>query len=126
MTMTTLVDKSTIDSIRFWAACQDRLGFETVWSMFEFTDLDQNILTAGKSYQVCYTFYGQDVTIQELLDGTAELVEVRATAKNGSVRELWRAAEDCYQQAKAQGDWHKFIEDIKMRDDGSFKLVMGS
>lgn len=124
--MTTLVDNSTIDSIRFWAAQQEELGFETVWSMHEFTDLDQNILTQDKVYRVCYVFYDQDATIEELLDGTAKRIEVSAFAANGSVRELWRAAESCYQQAKAQGDWHKFIEDIEMRDDGSFELVMGS
>jgi hypothetical protein len=50
-----------------------------------------------------------------------------AVAANGTMGELWKAAETCYQQAKlAVGDWHTFIEDFNMEDDGSFTLVTGS
>ncbi len=114
------------DKIRYWGEQQDALGFETVWSMWEFTSVDNNIFK-DRQYRICYKFYANDVTVDQLLDNTAVLTEVSAIAANGSVRELWRAAESCYQQAKLLGDWHRFIEDMVMTNDSrSFELTMGS
>jgi hypothetical protein len=118
-------EDQVMEKIQYWGDQQDALGYETVWSMWEWADIDQNIFRDGAK-RICYTFYAQDATVEELLNGTAQQIEVSAIAVNGSVRELWRAAESCYQQAKAQGDWHRFIEDIELRDDGSFELTMGS
>ncbi len=48
-------------------------------------------------------------------------------AQNGTVGALWTAAESCFKQAKlALGDWHYFIEDFEVQDDGSLQLVTGS
>ena len=50
-----------------------------------------------------------------------------AVAENGTVKELWKAAESCFQQAKlALGDWHYFVEDFDLKDDGTLELVTGS
>ena len=50
-----------------------------------------------------------------------------AVAENGTVGALWKAAESCFQQAKlAVGDWHIYIEDFQVQDDGSLELVTGS
>lgn len=122
--MTLAVD-NTMETIQYWDAQREALGFETVWSMFEFADVDQNIFKEGIK-RVCYTFYAQDATVEELLNDTAQQIEVSAFAVSGSVRDLWRAAESCFQQAKQQGDWHKFIEDFELREDGSYEIVMGS
>jgi hypothetical protein len=118
-------EDQVMEKIQYWDAQREELGFETVWSMWEWSDIDQNILTPGVR-RVCYQFYGKDVTVEQLMSGTAGMTEVSAFAASGSVRDLWTAAESCYQQAKLQGDWHYFIEDIVMRDDGSFELTMGS
>jgi hypothetical protein len=118
-------EDQVMEKIGYWGDQQDALGYETVWSMWEWADIDQNIFRDG-SKRICYTFYAQDATVEQLMADTAQRIEVSATAASGSVRDLWTAAESCYQQAKAQGDWHKFIEDIEMRDDGSFELTMGS
>ena len=106
---------------------QDALGFETVWSLYEFNDVEQNVFQEGPK-RVCYTFYDQDASLQELLEGdnNKRLIEVSAFAASGSVRDLWAAAESCYQQAKQKGDWHKFIEDFELRLDGSYEIWMGS
>ena len=54
-------------------------------------------------------------------------VTFRSVAENGTVGALWKAAEDCFQQAKENnGDWHYFIEDFDMQEDGSLKLITGS
>ena len=50
-----------------------------------------------------------------------------AVAENGTVGALWEAAESCFQQAKlAIGDWHYFVEDFEVQEDGSLSLVTGS
>jgi hypothetical protein len=122
--MNTVVD-TTEQSIQYWGGCQDALGYDTVWSMWEFNDINQNVLKPG-SKRVCYTFYAETSTVEELMSGKAQRIEVSAIAASGKVRDLWTAAEICYQKAKLQGDWHKFIEDIELRDDGSWELTMGS
>jgi hypothetical protein len=122
--MTLAVD-NTMETIQYWDAQREALGFETVWSMWEFADINQNIFKEGVK-RVCYTFYAQDATVGELMNDTAQQIEVSAFAASGSVRDLWAAAESCFQQAKQQGDWHKFIEDFELRDDGSYEIVMGS
>jgi hypothetical protein len=111
--------------VKYWSGCQDELGFETVWSIWEAQSVDTKIFT-DKPRNVNYSFISQDATIEELMNGTAKWITVSAVAESGSVRALWRAAESCYQQAKAQGDWHTFVEDFHMEDDGSLTLCMGS
>jgi hypothetical protein len=56
-----------------------------------------------------------------------EWVTFNAVAKDGTLGGLWAAAEDCFQQAKENnGDWHYFVEDFAMQDDGTLELVTGS
>ena len=92
--------------------------------MWEWSDIDQNILRDGVK-RVTYTFIRGDATLEEIQNDQA-WIQVSALAVNGTVRELWRAAESCFQQAKQQGDWHKFIEDFEIQKDGSWELTMGS
>ena len=50
-----------------------------------------------------------------------------AVAENGTIGALWKAAESCFQQAKvAIGDWHIYIENFDIQEDGSLSLVTGS
>ena len=118
------VDADTL-SMEYWNDMQTELGYETVWSMWEFSDIDQNIFNEGVK-RICYRFYDQASTVEELQNNTAKEIEVSAFAPSGSVRDIWRAAESCYQQAKQLGDWHVFIEDCEVREDGSYELWMGS
>ena len=56
-----------------------------------------------------------------------EWITFTAVAEDGSVGALWKAAESCYQQAKlAIGDWHYFVENFELQEDGSLSLVTGS
>lgn len=101
---------NTTKTIQYWDEQRKALGFETVWSMWDFKDIDQNIFKPGVK-RVSYTFGD---------------TEVSSFAISGKVRDIWEAAESCFQQAKQQGDWHVFIEDIELGSDGSYELVMGS
>ena len=101
---------------------KDQLGYDTVWSIEGIRPLDRSFFTDKPrviKYK-CIKEMGQtfdDVTYETFT----------AVAENGTVGALWKAAESCFQQAKvALGDWHYFIEDFEVQDDGSLQLVTGS
>ena len=99
-----------------------QLGYETVWSIEGIMPLDKAIFT-DKPRVVKYKCIKEmgptfDDTIWETFTAVAE---------NGTVGALWKAAESCYQQAKlAVGDWHYFIENFDVQEDGSIELTTGS
>ena len=85
--------------IAFYDKLKGDLGYDTVWSMSRM----------GETFD--------DV----------DWVTFSSVAENGTVGALWKAAEDCFQQAKENNvDWHYFIEDFDMQEDGSLKLITGS
>ena len=99
------------------------LGYETVWSMDSgILNLDQKILT-DKARVVNYK------CIKNMSNSGhgVEWITFTAVAEDGSVGALWKAAESCYQQAKlAIGDWHYFVENFEVQEDGNLSLVTGS
>lgn len=119
-----IAERTTEENIQYWGEQQDALGFETVWSIWECSDVNQNLLK-NKSHRVFYRFLAADATVEQIMNGTAQEIEVSAFTAGGSVRDLWAAAESCFKQAKAQGDWHRYIENFELTDDG-FEMVMGS
>jgi len=98
------------------------LGYETVWSMDSgIMNLDQNIFS-DKARVVNYKCIKE---IKSMDDVT--YITFTAVAENGTVGALWKAAESCFQQAKlAIGDWHYFVENFEVEEDGSLSLVTGS
>ena len=101
---------------------KDQLGYETVWSIEGIMPLDKSIFT-DKPRVVKYK------CIKEMGDTFEDVTyeTFTAVAENGTVGALWKAAESCYQQAKlGVGDWHYFIENFEVQDDGSLELVTGS
>ena len=101
---------------------KDELGYETVWSMDSgILNLDQKILT-DKARVVTYKCIKE---IKSMDDVT--YITFTAVAENGTIGALWKAAESCYQQAKlAIGDWHYFVENFELQEDGSLSLITGS
>ena len=98
------------------------LGYDTVWSMDSgILNLDQNIFS-DKARVVNYKCIKE---IKSMDDVT--WITFTAVAENGTVGALWKAAESCFQQAKlAIGDWHYFVENFEVEEDGSLSLVTGS
>ena len=99
-----------------------QLGYETVWSIEGIMPLDKAIFT-DEPRVVKYK------CIKEMGDTFEDVTyeTFTAVAENGTVGALWKAAESCYQQAKlGVGDWHYFIENFEVQDDGSLELVTGS
>ena len=101
---------------------KDQLGYDTVWSIEGIRPLDRGFFT-DKPRVIKYKCIKEmgptfDDTIWETFTAVAE---------NGTVGALWKAAESCYQQAKlAVGDWHYFIENFDVQEDGSLELTTGS
>ena len=98
------------------------LGYATTWSMGSgIMNLDTNIFS-DKARVVTYKCIKE---IKSMDDVT--YITFTAVAENGTVGALWKAAESCYQQAKlAIGDWHYFVENFEVEEDGSLSLVTGS
>ena len=98
------------------------LGYATTWSMDSgIMNLDQKIFT-DKARVVTYKCIKE---IKSMNDVT--YITFTAVAENGTVGALWKAAESCFQQAKlAIGDWHYFVENFEVEEDGSLSLVTGS
>ena len=98
------------------------LGYDTTWSMDSgILNLDQKILT-DKARVVTYKCIKE---IKSMDDVT--YITFTAVAENGTVGALWKAAESCFLQAKlAIGDWHYFVENFEVEEDGSLSLVTGS
>ena len=115
-----------MQDIRYWADKQDELGYVSRWSLGEGTLMETKIFT-DKERVVTYTVYARDVTIEQLMDGTAKKVTFSTIAKDGTVAELYRAGETLIQNAMDQeGNWHIFIEDFNMQADGSLVMTTGS
>ena len=101
---------------------KSQLGYETVWSMEGIMPLDKAIFS-DKPRVVKYK------CIKEMGDTMDDVTweTFTAVAENGTVGALWKAAESCFQQAKlAVDDWHYFIENFDVQDDGTLELVTGS
>ena len=100
-----------------------QFGFQTVWSLSSGILQADQMIFQDKPYVVKYK------VIAEMGDTMDDVTweTFTAVAKNGSVKELWTAAESCFQQAKlAVDDWHYFVEDFALQNDGTLELVTGS
>ena len=100
-----------------------QFGFQTVWSLSSGILQADQMIFQDKPYVVKYKVIKEmGATMDDVVWET-----FTAVAENGTLGALWKAAESCYQQAKlAVGDWHYFIENFEMSDDGSLELVTGS
>ena len=99
------------------------LGYTTTWSMDSgIMNLDQKIFT-DKARVVTYKCIKEmGATMDDVT-----WITFTAVAENGTVGALWKAAESCFQQAKlAIDDWHYFVENFELQEDGSLSLVTGS
>ena len=116
------VDTMTLE-IEHYNDLKWQQGYETSWSMDSgIMNLEDEIFT-NKPRIVSYK------VISHMGDCLADVEWQTFTcmAKDGTVGGLWAAAESCFKQAKlALDDWHYFIEDFTVLDDGNLELVTGS
>lgn len=108
---------------------RQELDMYSVWSIWDGGCMNaDDMLFTERQYRVVYQFVRDDATTEELLADIADggkraSAEVSMTAVSGSVKDLWRAADSCIRQS---GTHHAFIEDFRVRNDGTLELVTGS
>ena len=108
--------------IEHFSDLKQELGYETVWSMEGIMPLDKAIFSDKPRVVKYKCIKEMGATMDDVTWET-----FTAVAENGTVGALWKAAESCYQQAKlAVGDWHYFIENFDVQEDGSLELTTGS
>ena len=99
------------------------LGYDTVWSMGEGAMALDHKIFSDKTRVVTY----KCIKSMSNSGHGVEWQTFTAVAMNGTVGELWKAAENCFQQAKvALDDWHYFVEDFEVTEEGTLELVTGS
>ena len=116
-------DKKMFEEMDHFDALKTEQGYETVWSIETgIRPLDYSIFT-NKPRLVTYKCIKEmGATFDDVTYET-----ITCMAQNGTIGALWTAAESCFKQAKlALGDWHYFIENFEVQDDGSLSLVTGS
>ena len=114
-----------MQNITYWAEKQSELGYVSRWSIGDHLKME-DVVSGDTNHLVTYTVYAKSSTIEQLLSQTAPEVTFRAIAKDGSVAELYRAAEQVIKEAAVEGDWHIYIEGFTRSSDGSLSLVTGS
>jgi hypothetical protein len=115
------VDAMTLE-IEHFDDLKAELGYDTVWSMGEGAMALDHKIFSDKIRVVTYKCIAEINTMDDVTWMT-----FTAVAMNGTVGELWKAAENCFQQAKASlDDWHYFVEDFDVQEDGTLELVTGS
>ena len=116
------VDDMTLE-IEHWDDLKAQQGYETVWSCSHkaLCPLEQQIFS-NKSVWPPSTVISE---LGETFEDT-KYETFTCMAKDGTVGGLWAAAESCYKQARiALGDWHYFVEDFEVSEDGTLELVTG-
>ena len=93
------------------------LKTEVSWSVKmpnEDWDLDTIIVGDGSLKDI--PFYKQVLTDEQDSNGSFIREYVQSTAKNGTVKEVWLAADRAYKEAvRDYEDWHYFLESVKLR-----------
>ena len=116
------VDAMTLE-IEHFDDLKAELGYDTVWSMGEGAMALDHKIFSDKTRVVTYKCIAE---MGDTMDDVTWMT-FTAVAMNGTVGELWKAAENCFQQAKAAlEDWHYFVEDFDVQEDGTLELVTGS
>ena len=102
-------------------AYQDALGYKTLLSLSD-GDLPKNwtldtvLIGDGTQKYRCFN-----------IDAAWSGYKVQTTAKNGTIRELWKAAERSHKIAHERcGDWHTYLESIDMDENGHLHFFFGS
>ena len=98
-------------------------GYKTVWSMSDTALPLDFAIFSDKQRIVSY----KCIKSMSNSGHGVEWQTFTAIAEDGTIGALWKAAENCFLQAElALDDWHIYIEDFEVQDDGSLSLVTGS
>ena len=93
------------------------LKTEVSWSVKMPDDnWDLDTIIAGDGSLKDIPFYKQVLTDEQDSNGSFIREYVKSTAKDGTVKEVWLAADRAYKEAvRVYEDWHYFLESVKLR-----------
>ena len=101
------------------------LKTDVVWDVEipdEHWDLDTVIIGDGSLKDI--SFYKEVSTGDQDEEGSFIRTNVRSIAKDGTVKEVWLAADRAYKEAvKLYEDWHYFLEIVELRGRGRNKCI---
>ena len=109
------------ETMDYFYAKKEELGYETVWSMDVGTFTLTDKIYTNVPRIISYRF----ITNIEM-DGKATWATVTGIARDNTIASMWAACEEAYQQAKLMGDHHIYIEDLIMQDNGTLEMIAGS
>jgi len=104
------------------------LNLDTVWSIWDGGSMPADYaLFSKKMRKVVYDFVLPNATIEDIQadlsdGGKRSIGQVSAWAIDGTVKNLWIAANSCIEQS---GTHHNYIENFALLKDGSLELVTG-
>ena len=100
---------------------QDALKYETLWSVkmdCKRWNLDTVLIDTDEPL----TLISKGFNAEDFSDWT-----IKTTAKNGTVGELWKAAESAYKKANKEfNDWHCFVESFHPIGVNTYEIFFGS
>lgn len=105
------------------------LNLDSVWSIWDGGSMPADYaLFTKKMRKVVYEFVRPDATIEDIEadlrdGGKRSSAQVSSWAVDGTVKNLWIAANSCIKQS---GTHHSYIENFELLNDGSLDLVTGS
>jgi hypothetical protein len=109
-----MTDTELFAKIDAFRAVQDREGFSTVWSIHEVTDIEDKVpLKNQVGRKVVFNYWDKNFNDKK----------VETTIKGETWLDMWRAANEL---VVTSGDFHIFVENFVMQEDGSFELICGS
>ena len=93
------------------------LKTEVSWSVkMPNQDWDLDTIIVGDGSLKDIPFYKQVLTDEQDSNGSFIREYVQSTAKDGTVKEVWLAADRAYKEAvRVYEDWHYFLESVKLR-----------
>jgi len=105
------------------------LNLDSVWSIWDGGCMPADYALFNKKMRkVTYTFVRPDATLNDIQadledGGNRSTAKTSAWAMDGTVKNLWIAANSCIEQS---GTHHRYIENFELLDNGSLDLVTGS
>ena len=124
-----IADEDFMFAMEHFRSMREELGYNSVWSIYDAGCVGSEYpIFKNKVRTVRYQFVRNDATSEEIYadlsdGGQRSMAEVTSISVNGTIGELWRAAESCIRQS---GTHHSFIEGFDVQDDGSLMLITGS
>jgi len=122
------IDADTL-AMEHFEDMRNELNLNSIWDIRDGNSMPASYeLFTKKMRKVVYEYARSDATTEELLadlkdGGQRSMAQVSAWAIDGTVKNLWIAANSCIEQS---GTHHMYIENFEVQDGNTLLLETGS